>query len=205
MDLIHKRFIVTIASIAALGAVSGIASVVASRHTTRVTLADQTPIHVVLEQSLSSGQNRAGDRFEASVAQPVVADNKTIIPEGARVEGLVVDARPSGGLKGRARLQLTLTSVEVNGKTYDVRTTSSQRVGPGHKKRNWAWIGGGGAGGALIGAVAGGGKGALIGAPIGAGAGTAAAYLTGKKDIHLAPESHLTFELAEPLTVDVKS
>jgi hypothetical protein len=205
MDLTHKRFIVAIASIAALGAVSGIASVVGGRRTAHVTLPDQTPIHVVLAQSLASDQNRAGDRFEASIAQPVIADNKTVIPEGARVEGVVVDARPSGGLKGRAMLQVTLTSVEVDGKTYEVRTTSSQKVGAGHKKRNWAWIGGGGAGGALIGAVAGGGKGALIGAPIGAGAGTAAAYLTGKKDIHLAPESHLTFELAEPLTVDLKS
>jgi hypothetical protein len=205
MELTHKRFIVAAGCIAALAGVSTIASVVAARRTAHVTLPDQTPISIVLEQSLASDKSRAGDRFEASVAQPVVSDNKTVIPQGARVEGIVVDARPSGGLSGRARLQLALTTVEVNGKTYEVRSTSSQRVGPGHKKRNWAWIGGGGAGGALIGAAAGGGKGALIGGPIGAGAGTLAAYFTGKRDIHLPPETRLTFELAEPLTVDVKT
>ena len=59
--------------------------------------------------------------------------------------------------------------------------------------------------GALIGALAGGGKGALIGGPVGAGAGTAVAFLTGKKDIHLRPETLLTFKLAEPVTIPVKA
>ena len=205
MELTHKRFLATIASIAALAGVSALGSVIAARHTKVVTLPEQTRIHVVLGQALGSDQSRPGERFEASVAEPVVAENKIVIPQGARAEGIVVDARPSGGLRGRARLELALSSVEVNGKSYEVRSSSLQRVGTGHKKRNWEWIGGGGAGGALIGALAGGGKGALIGAPVGAGAGTAAAYFTGKKDVHLGAETPLTFELAEPVTIDVKS
>jgi len=56
----------------------------------------------------------------------------------------------------------------------------------------------------LIGALAGGGKGALIGGPVGAGAGTTVAFLTGKRDIHLRPETRLTFKLAEPLAVPLK-
>ena len=40
---------------------------------------------------------------------------------------------------------------------------------------------------------------------IGAGAGTAAAFITGKKNIRLPPETHLTFKLVEPLTIDAKS
>jgi len=44
----------------------------------------------------------------------------------------------------------------------------------------------------------------LIGGPIGAGAGTAAALLTGKKDIKLPAETHLTFKLAEPVKVNVR-
>ncbi len=116
----------------------------------------------------------------------------------------MVDSRPSGRLRGRARLQLALQSVAVNGQNYDVLTTSHPRIGGDHKKRNWAWIGGGAAGGALIGALAGGGTGALIGGPVGAGAGTTVALLTGKKDIRLGAETPVKFELAEPVTINVK-
>ena len=77
-------------------------------------------------------------------------------------------------------------------------------IGRDHKKRNWLWIGGGAGGGAAIGALAGGGTGALIGGPVGAGAGTTVALLTGKKDIKLAPETPVTFKLADPVTVKVK-
>jgi hypothetical protein len=168
------------------------------------TVPQDTPIHVTLDQALASDQSRPGEHFEATVSEPVLIDGKTVIPQGAHAEGLVVDARRSGRLKGRARLQLALETVTVNGQDYGVRTSSSWRAGGDHKKRNWAWIGGGAGGGALIGALAGGGKGALIGGPVGAGAGTTVAFLTGKKDIHLRPETPLTFKLAEPLTVPLK-
>ena len=175
-----------------------------SDQTDPVTLPDETPIHVTLDQRLSSDQSRAGDHFEATISRPVLVDNVTVIPGGTRVEGLVVDAHPSGRLMGRARLQLALESFQLDGQNYQIHTSSTYRSGGNHKKRNWAWIAGGGAGGALIGAIAGGGKGALIGGPVGAGAGTAVAFMTGKKDIHLAPETPLTFRLAEPITIDHK-
>jgi hypothetical protein len=173
--------------------------------TVPITVPEQTPIHVTLDQGISSNQNRPGDHFEATISEPVVLNDKTVIPQGTPVEGLVVDARPSGHLMGRAHLQLALESMQLNGKTYDLRTSSSYRRGGDHKKRNWAWIGGGAGGGALIGAAAAGGKGALIGGPIGAGAGTAVAYFTGKKDIHLRPETRLEFRLNQPVIVDTKS
>jgi hypothetical protein len=169
-----------------------------------LTVPPDTQIHVILNQGVASDQSRPGDHFESTVSQPVLIDGKTVIPQGAYAEGVVVDAQHSGRLIGRARLQLALETVTVNGQNYDVRTASSWRVGANHKKRNFAWIGGGAGGGALIGAIAGGGKGALIGGPVGAGAGTAVAFLTGKKDIHLRPETPLTFKLAEPVTIPVK-
>jgi hypothetical protein len=169
-----------------------------------VTLPERTAIHVRLDQTVATNQSRAGDHFEATVSQPVVVNGRTVIPQGAHAEGLVVEARQSGRLKGRARLQLALQTVAVNGQNYDVRTISHPRIGRDHKKRNWEWIGGGAAGGAVIGALAGGGTGALIGGPIGAGAGTTVALLTGKKDIKLRAETPLKFELAEPVTINVK-
>jgi hypothetical protein len=173
--------------------------------TVPVTVPEETAIHVTLDQGISSNQNRPGDHFEATISEPVVLNDKTVIPQGTPVEGLVVDARPSGHLMGRAHLQLALESMQLNGKTYDLKTSRSYRRGGNHKKRNWAWIGGGAGGGALVGAAAAGGKGALIGGPIGAGAGTAVAYFTGKKDIHLRPETRLEFRLNQPVIVDTKS
>lgn len=171
----------------------------------QVTLPEATQIHVTLNAAVASDRNKPGDHFEATIAQPILIDGKTVIPKGARATGVVVDARPSGRLKGRAHLQLALESVSVNGSSYDIRTASEATIGARHKSHNLALIGGGAGGGFLIGAIAGGGSGALIGGPIGAGAGTAAALLTGKKNVRLPAETHLTFRLARPVTIEVKS
>jgi hypothetical protein len=169
-----------------------------------VMLPEHTAIHVTLDQALATNQSRPGDHFDATVSEPVVVNGKTVIPQGAHAEGLVVDARQSGRLMGRARLKLALQTVDVNGQNYDVRTIRAPRIGRDHKKRNWEWIGGGAAGGAVIGALAGGGTGALIGGPVGAGAGATVALVTGKKDIKLRAETPLKFELREPVTIKVK-
>jgi hypothetical protein len=169
-----------------------------------VMLPEHTAIRVTLNQALTSDQSKPGDHFEATVSQPVVIDGKTVIPQGAHAEGLVVDARQSGRLMGRARLKLALQTVAVNGQNYDIRTIREPKIGRDHKKRNWEWIGGGAGGGAVIGALAGGGTGALIGGPVGAGAGATVALVTGKRDIRLRAETPLKFELAEPVTINVK-
>jgi len=199
-----KRQYLMVGGLVLLAVALGVAAATLPKHSESVTVPEATAIHVALDQALASDQSRPGDHFEATVSEPVVIDGKTVIPQGAYAEGLVVDARQSRRLKGRARLQLELESVSVNGQNYGIRTTSFQKAGGDHKKRNWEWIGGGAGGGALIGALAGGGKGALIGGPVGAGAGTTVAFLTGKKDIHLRPETPLTFKLAEPVTIPVK-
>jgi hypothetical protein len=56
----------------------------------------------------------------------------------------------------------------------------------------------------VFGSITAGGKGVLIGGPIGAEAGKAAAFITGKKEVSLPPETPLTFTLAEPLTINAK-
>jgi len=162
-------------------------------------------IQVRLDQALASNQSRSGDTFAATVVQPVQVDGKVVIPEGTPVKGRVVYARGSGRLSGVAQLRLTLDSLQMNRTSYELHTNTVGRHGGNHKKRNIALIGGGGGAGALIGAIAAGGKGALIGGPVGAGAGTAAAALTGKKNIVLPAETLLSFRLHQPLTLPVKS
>jgi hypothetical protein len=166
-----------------------------------VVVPKDTAIQVTLNHALASDKNRPGDQFQATVAEPVMIENKTVIPQGAEVEGLVADAKRSGRIKGRARLRLVLETVAVDGKKYEISTDSTTRVGGNHKNRDIALIGGGAGGGVLIGAAAAGGKGALIGGPVGAGAGTAVAFLTGKKDIRLPAETTVTFRLAHPVAI----
>jgi hypothetical protein len=163
-----------------------------------------TEIEVVLDESISSAQAQSGDRFDASLSAPVVAEGKTVFPKGARAEGVVIDARASGHLEGVPRLRLALRSVEIGGRNYDLRTTSITRTGQNHDKRNWTLIGGGTGVGTLVGAIAGGGKGAAIGAAAGAGAGTATAAATGKKDIVIPVESQLSFKLSQAVSVQLK-
>lgn len=175
-------------------------------HTTEpVSVPEGTQLDVVLNQSISTAANRSGDPFQATLASPLVVDDKTVIPKDALVMGHIVDARPSGHLKGVARLELTLDSVQVNGETYGIATGDFGRTGKNHNKRNGVLIGGGAGLGAIIGGVAGGGVGALIGSSVGAGAGTAGAAFTGKKDIRVPAETTLSFRLARPVTIPVKS
>jgi outer membrane lipoprotein SlyB len=170
-----------------------------------ITLPAGTPIAVTLNEGLSSETSRPGDRFDATLYEPVVVDGKTVIPSGSRATGRVVDAKPSGRLSSPGRLEITLASVEVDGTSYEIDTSESSRSGRSHTKHNLAFIGGGTAGGALIGALAGGGKGALIGSAIGAGGGTAAAAATGKMAVRIPAETRLNFALAQPVTMKLKS
>ncbi|HEV2196843.1 MAG TPA: hypothetical protein VGR55_14760 [Candidatus Acidoferrum sp.] len=169
-----------------------------------ITIPEGSPFEVTLDETLASNRNHAGDLFAASLSQPIVEDGKTIIPAGAHVAGRVVDAKDSGRLHVPARLSVALSSVEVDGKSYDIDTGTIRKTGQNHNKRNLGFIGGGAAGGAIIGALAGGGKGALIGSAVGAGAGTAGAAATGKKDVSLPAETRLKFYLLRSVTVTVK-
>jgi hypothetical protein len=161
----------------------------------------ETVISVVLDEPVGSKISQPGQTFTASVREPVEVDGRVAIPKGARASGIVKDAKPAGRFKGGASLELTLTSIEIHGENYDVHTTAPNETSKGKGKRTAAMVGGGAGGGALIGGLAGGGKGALIGGLIGAAAGTGGAGLTGNRDITLAAETPLTFQLVEPLEI----
>ncbi|MGH9803874.1 MAG: hypothetical protein ACRD4D_01785 [Candidatus Acidiferrales bacterium] len=160
-----------------------------------------TQLTVTLSTGVSSKNNEGGDSFEGTLEEPVVVGDRVVIPAGADVEGKVAYAVPSGRLKQRAEIWLTLTEVNVDGTWYDVATTNAGRKEGSKAKRDILFIGGGAGAGALIGGLTGGGKGAAIGAGIGAGGGTAGAALTGQRDIHFPPESRLRFRLKENLEV----
>ena len=161
----------------------------------------ETVISVVLDEPVGSKISQPGQTFTATVREPIEVDGRVAIPKDARATGTVKDAKPAGRFKGGAALELTLTSIEVNGRNYEVHTTAPNETSKGKGKRTAAMVGGGAGGGALIGGLAGGGKGALIGGLIGAAAGTGGAGLTGNRDITLPAETPITFKLVDPLEI----
>jgi hypothetical protein len=160
-----------------------------------------TVITVTIDQAISSKTNNAGDQFDASVAAPIVVDEKQVIAPGARASGTVTEAQSAGKVKGSAVLRVTLDSITIKGRTYRIQTAVVEEAGKGRGKRTAVGAGGGAVAGAVIGALAGGGKGAAIGAAAGAGAGTAGAALTGERDISLPAETKLSFNLTAPLEI----
>jgi hypothetical protein len=166
-----------------------------------VTLPEGTVLTVRLGETVSSKTNNAGDRFTATVAEPVEVGGKLLIPKGSAVTGTVAEAKSLGKIKGAASLRLVLNSVTVKDKKYGIETSAVARSIKGKGKRT-AEFGGGGAGlGAVVGGIAGGGKGAAIGALLGGGAGVAGGAFTGNKEIVLPAETMLSFKLLKPLEV----
>ena len=160
-----------------------------------------THIRVTTGQDLGSKLSQPGQSFSATVAGPVVIRGVTVIRSGASATGTVVDAKPLGRFKGGATLQLRLDSVRAEGRTYEVASSTIDRVENGKGKRTATMVGGGGGLGAIIGGIAGGGKGALIGGLAGAGAGTAGSAFSGNKEIVIPAETPLTFRLERAVTV----
>ncbi len=168
-----------------------------------VTLPAGTRIHIRLAQSLDTKRDGPGTPFVGHVSTAIARNGEVVVPRGAACRGHLVESKASGRLKGRAVMRLSLDSVELNGRTYRIVTSDPTFVSKNHKKRNAALIGGGAGTGATIGAIAGGPVGAAVGAGAGAVAGTTTAFITGKRNLRLAPETRLVFTLRYPVRMRV--
>jgi hypothetical protein len=156
-----------------------------------------TPLHVRLDESLGTKHDSAGERFSASLADPIMMHGQALLPVGTRFSGHITQSKQSGHVKGRAVLAIRLDSFEWQGRQHPIDTSSIERVS--RRKKGARWIAGGGGLGALIGGIAGGGAGALIGGAAGAGAGTAGAFASGKREVNMRAETPLTFTLRAPI------
>ncbi len=171
----------------------------------KVTIPAGTQVTVRLNDPLDSEKNQVGDSFHGSLGAPIVIDDQTVIPIGADVTGRVAAVQSAGRFAGSSLLTLELTSVSVNGKTYNVQTNQWSRQGKGEGKNTAVKAGGGAVLGTVIGALAGGGRGAAIGAAAGGAAGTGVAATKKGEQIKLGPESTLNFQLINTLTVTPQS
>jgi hypothetical protein len=174
-----------------------------------VTVPEGTRLPIVLETTVGSDISRVEEPVHARLARDVKVHGDTVLPEGSRISGIVTEATRSGKVKGLAHVAVRFSALVPQGSDaadtrYRIETASIERTAASTKKKDAMEIGGGGAGGALIGALVGGKKGALIGTAVGGGAGTAVVLSTRGKEVRLAKGTALTLELARPLTVRVR-
>lgn len=150
-------------------------------------------IRARMNDTISSKTARVGNTFTATVTEPVYSSSGVVVvPTGATVVGRVdsVTQARKGGNPGQINVSFTTLrlpngiSRRINGSLTDLNSddaksdAESTASGDRMKHRKLIFIGGGGAGGAILGAAIGGGKGALIGGLLGAGGGFLGEKLT---------------------------
>jgi len=167
----------------------------------QVTVPPGAVLQVRINRGIDSQHIKPGTPFDGTVMNDIVAGGSVAIPRGAAVQGVVVDAKKTGALKGEGELALQINSVTLGGMVYPLSTDVWQRTGPDKTASTVNHAVGLGILGAVVGAVAGGGTGAAIGAGVGAGAGVATSAGSPRGQIIIPPESMVTFRTAQPVTV----
>ncbi len=160
-----------------------------------------TVITVRMIDSIDSDVTRVGEKFLASLDDPLVVDERIVVERGADVTVQVVRVEQSGKFAGRDEVALKLSDITIDGEKYAVVSNYAEVASGSRGKRTAKVVGGTTALGAIIGAIAGGGKGAAIGATAGAGAGAAVQAATRGQRVQIPSESRLDFKLTQPLPV----
>jgi len=155
-----------------------------------------TVMRVRMNKTLTSKTAEVGNTFTATVTEPVYSTNGVVvIPTGSTLTGRVNTVTRAANQGKPGAIDASFVSVRlpngrsraINGSLTDLEgNTNSDNEGTAGgrkmKNRKLIFIGGGGAGGAVLGAAVGGGKGALIGGLLGAGAGFLGDRLTKGKE-----------------------
>jgi hypothetical protein len=161
-----------------------------------------------LTSRISTKDSREGDRFTATVLDPLsYAD--------AEVVGHIAKLKQSGSASGKTELSFAFDTITLSdGRTlkldaqvervYEsetVKTTDEEgNIESSSRTKDTAVRTGGGAVlGAILGGLAGGGKGAAIGAVIGAGVGATSVYIEGGKNLTLEPGTEMLIKTAGPV------
>ena len=158
-----------------------------------------TSLKIRLEETLSSKESRVGDRFTATVLDPVRFNEAT-------VTGHISSIQKSGKIKGRTSMNLAFDSVRLReGRSgtlhgYVTRVYGSGSgnadseggVESGSRTKQTIKRGAIGAGaGAILGAIVGGGKGAAIGLILGGAGGAGSLAVQGSKELKLESGTEL--------------
>ena len=165
----------------------------APRTVTPVLVPVATNLKVRLNGTLSSKDSRAGDKFTATVIDPVRFNEAT-------VHGHIRSIIHSGKVTGRTTMNLAFDSIELSDghqgilhgyvtKVYGSDSAKADEEGGVQSKsrgnQTLKRSGIGATAGAIIGGIAGGGKGAAIGLILGGAGGAGSLAINGSKELRL--------------------
>lgn len=174
-----------------------------------------TVLHVRMNRTISSKTARVGDTFTVTVTEPVYSSNGVVvIPNGSTATARVSSVTPAANQGKPGQIDARFISVRLpNGRVHTINgslteltgNTNSDNEGGASGKpmnnRKLIFIGGGGVGGAVLGAAIGGGKGALIGGLLGAGAGFAGDRFTKGKEAEVKSGTEFGVYLNQPISL----
>jgi hypothetical protein len=169
-----------------------------------VSIPAATRISVRTIDGIDSTKNHVGDRFQASLEEPLMVDGSVVVAKGADVYGRLAESKESGTFTGRSQLRLELTGIVVNGQTVPLVTGEYELTGNSRGASTAKRTVGGAAVGSIIGALAGGGKGAAIGAGVGAGAGAGSEIITKGDQVKVPSETLLDFTLQQDVSIPIR-
>jgi hypothetical protein len=164
----------------------------APRATTPILVPVGTNLKVRLNDTLSSKESRAGDKFTATAIDPVRFNEAT-------VRGHIRSIIKSGKVTGRTTMHLAFDSIELPDgkhgvlhgyvtKVYGSKSSADNEGGvqsEGRGNQTLKRSGIGATAGAIIGGIAGGGKGAAIGLILGGAGGAGSIAINGSKELKL--------------------
>lgn len=163
------------------------------------TLQEGTNIQVRLDQTLSSETARREDRVDASVATPVRADGRVILPAGTRVRGVVDSVQAAERPTKSGRLDLAFDTISLEDGTEIPLRSRVISLSEGLGGRETAKKAGIGALlGGVLGSIVGGKKGALVGVLIG---GTGGVIASAGEEVTLPAGTVLTLRLERPIVI----
>jgi len=175
-------------------------------------ISEGTRFMIRLDSALDTNKIKPGKKFDAKLAEDLVAPNGTVIPAGRKVRGHVSDVERGY----HSQMLLSFDEIETAHGWRPLIASVSDVPGEhgvkpvgdegqieksGHsKQRTIEEAASGAAVGATIGAISGGGKGAGIGAGAGAATGVAAGLLL-NNNVKLLKGQSLELRLDRPLQV----
>jgi hypothetical protein len=183
---------------------SGVAESAGTNAPAYLTIQTGTRISVRIIDGVDSTKNHVGDRFQASLEEPLIINGNVAVDKGADVYGRLAESKESGTFTGRSQLRLELTEIVANGQTVPVVTGEYELAGKSRGASTAKRTVGGAAVGSIIGALAGGGKGAAIGAGAGAGVGAASEVITKGDQVKVPSETLLDFTLQQDVSIPTR-